>query len=444
MHNSTYLKIKWALLFLFIYLNYNEIEGTPSLEFTNVPAFGSTNDLQGIVHGVTQPTNYGVAVYIKVQNLWWTKPYYAKPLSTVHEGGTWNCDISTGSGDEFATEFKAFLIVNTNLPPLAKGVTTLPSTLESITEAKLEFNREVPVREITFSGYKWRCKNSWNARWGPGPNYFSDSETNIWLDGLGRLHLKVTKHNNAWYCPEIISLQSFGFGIYQFIFDSSLDALDPNLVIGAFTWSDDLAYAHREIDIEFSRWGNASDFNSAQYVVQPFDKSGHLYRWPMAAVSNSIHTFSWNTNGVNFESREGAHLTNGEIENEIGHWNFGNVADIPIPGNESVHVNAWLYNGSSPLNGLTSEIVLSKFEFMPFSSVPIIGVGNPALLDDRFHLTITGMPGMSYSILCSTNLILWSHLATVNSAVGLIDWWDSSTNSSQRRYYRSVINLKRI
>ena len=47
------------------------------------------------------------------------------------------------------------------------------------------------------------------------------------------------------------------------------DALDARAVLGLFTWNDDAPYTHREIDIELSRWDNASDANNAQYVVQP-------------------------------------------------------------------------------------------------------------------------------------------------------------------------------
>jgi hypothetical protein len=27
---------------------------------------------------------------------------------------------------------------------------------------------------------------------GPGPNYFSDSTNNVWLDGMGQLRLRIT------------------------------------------------------------------------------------------------------------------------------------------------------------------------------------------------------------------------------------------------------------
>ena len=38
---------------------------------------------------------------------------------------------------------------------------------------------------------------------GPGPNYFSDSTTNVWTDTNGWLHLRITHRANAWQCASI-------------------------------------------------------------------------------------------------------------------------------------------------------------------------------------------------------------------------------------------------
>ncbi|MDQ4089270.1 MAG: hypothetical protein M3163_03045 [Actinomycetota bacterium] len=48
--------------------------------------------------------------------------------------------------------------------------------------------------------------------------------------------------------------------------------LDPNVVLGLFSWSDDPAYNYREIDIEVARWGDVAGDTNAQYVVQPWDR----------------------------------------------------------------------------------------------------------------------------------------------------------------------------
>ena len=134
-------------------------------------------------------------------------------------------------------------------------------------------SRAQQPRTIAFSGYTWQVKSSTDVV-GPGPNYFSDSGANVWVDQQGRLHLKLTSSKGRWYCAEVVNMQSLGRGRYGFELDSAVNALDPNVVLGLFTWSDDPAYANRELDVEFSRWGNAADPTNAQYVVQPYEHPG--------------------------------------------------------------------------------------------------------------------------------------------------------------------------
>ena len=67
---------------------------------------------------------------------------------------------------------------------------------------------------IQFSGYTWNVKNG--SHLGPGPNYWS--RKNVWVDDKGFLHLKIT-HDSAtgkWYCAEVSTQQTFGFGKWQF------------------------------------------------------------------------------------------------------------------------------------------------------------------------------------------------------------------------------------
>ncbi len=72
------------------------------------------------------------------------------------------------------------------------------------------------TRIIHFSGYDWRVGNSKDNRQGPGPNYFSDSKENVWLDDGGNLHLKITHRDGRWNCAKISLLESHGYGTYIF------------------------------------------------------------------------------------------------------------------------------------------------------------------------------------------------------------------------------------
>src|SRR4029453_2522245 len=132
-------------------------------------------------------------------------------------------------------------------------------------------------RTVEFSGYTWQVKSSEEGV-GPGPNYFSDSPDNVWVDSSGLLHLKLTYLKGRWYCAELINTQSLGLGRYSFQLGSPVSDLDPNVVLGLFTWSDYPAYNNREIDIESSRGANADAVTNGRYVVQPYRRTGNLRR----------------------------------------------------------------------------------------------------------------------------------------------------------------------
>jgi hypothetical protein len=210
-------------------------------------------------------------------------------------------------------------------------------------------------RVISFSGFNWSVKTS-AGRVGPGPNYFSDSVNNVWVDAQGRLHLKITKVGGRWNCAEVVCQSSLGYGTYRWTLDSAVDALDRNVVLGLFTWNDDPAYNHREIDIEFSRWGAANNQN-AQYVVQPYTNAANIVRWNMpAGYPQSTHSFDWSASSIDFLSLGGA--------TTLQQWAYAGP-DIPVPGGENARVNLWLYRGSAPSNRLPVEVIISRFEFVP-------------------------------------------------------------------------------
>jgi hypothetical protein len=209
--------------------------------------------------------------------------------------------------------------------------------------------------KIAWSNQTWQIKTSRSAV-GPGPNVFA--KENVSVDANGALHLKIQRNGaGTWTSSEIIGPTSFGYGTYTFTVASSLDALDPNVVLGLFTWSDRPQYAHREIDIEFARWGSPTDSTNAQYVVQPYDASNHLARFSQPAGAPTIHSFTWRAGSVSWVSR----AADGSL---IASYAYSG-ADVPKPGDERVRLNLWLFGGSPPLNGQPVEILVSSFAYTP-------------------------------------------------------------------------------
>jgi len=102
--------------------------GTAQIELTFVPPLGSLQDLVGQIWHVNPPS-YRVAVYIRVDGGWWTKPYWSTPLTVVDCAGSWVCDITTGGHDETADRIAAFLLPVGVEAPAMSGGGELPSSL---------------------------------------------------------------------------------------------------------------------------------------------------------------------------------------------------------------------------------------------------------------------------------------------------------------------------
>ena len=248
-------------------------------------------------------------------------------------------------------------------PTLLSFRTETPEEVTQNTMANQFVDRHPYARTLQFAGYTWGVK-AIATPVGPGPNYFSDLESEVFVDSSGRLHLKIAYRDGYWYSTEIVHTQPLGYGTYTFELASRVDQLDPNVVLGLFTW-DDLAPGHhyREIDIEFSRWGELQN-KIAQYVVQPYHVAGNLYRFDtILQGSLSTHLFEWRKERINFASYQGSPADPGD---EIETWSYTG-ADIPPPGLENTRLNLWLMNGNAPSDGKEVEVVVEAFRFTPLN-----------------------------------------------------------------------------
>jgi hypothetical protein len=207
---------------------------------------------------------------------------------------------------------------------------------------------------LSWGGLTWSVKTSRSAV-GPGPCVFAKANASV--DATGSLHLKIAQSAGTWTCAEIIGPTSYGYGTYTFTLASSVGALDPNVVLGLFTWSDKAPYAHREIDIEVARWSSAIDNTNAQYVVQPYATAKHLKRFLQTATTTSTQTFTWRAGQISWQSVDGS----GTL---IDSYSYSGT-DVPLPGDERVHLNLWLFNGAAPTNGQPVDVAVSSFSYAP-------------------------------------------------------------------------------
>jgi hypothetical protein len=330
----------------------------PMVDITYMHPCRQTGYISGTVENVS-PADHKIAVYIYVSG-WWNKPYWAAPLTDINPDKTWQTYVTTGGNDTMATKFAAFLVPNGYNPPLIGGSASLPTELYANSLAYDIKERDCPLRSITFSGYTWLVKAAVGPT-GPGPNYFTDDVNDVYVDNDGYLHLKIVYRNNRWWCSEVINTANLGYGTYVYKVLSPVNSLDPNAVLGLFTWDDTSAnYAHREIDIEYSIWSSPGNQNS-QFVIQPYDLSGNIHRFDTAFAGPTTNGFIWNPSHIFFRTLAGDSPFPGN-SGTIESWDYTG-GSIPVPGNENVRINLWLFNGIAPAGPI--EIIIKSFQFIP-------------------------------------------------------------------------------
>jgi hypothetical protein len=337
-----------------------EVENSDSISIDEIPSCGSTTKLKGTVTDINT-ADYRVGIYIFNAG-WWPKPTFASPWTSIKSDSTWECDISTSLPyDLSASEVIAFLVPKAEIADWPvdfndhAGLPAMP--IEAFRFASVgAFRPSCGCDMLQFAGHTWFVKSTGSSKKDPGPNWFDCDSA--WVDAHGNLHLKIFNDAGKWRCAEVFSQESFGDGTYKFEVENSDDLLDPNVVLGMFTW-DEFApqYKNREMDIEIGRWGVPFNDN-AQYVIQPWDKSGHLHRFNIAPsdAETITHLFDWGLGLVIFDSFY-------DIDYPVQSWSYEGT-DVPWPGCENIRINLWLKGGQPYYNDET-EVIIKNFEFIP-------------------------------------------------------------------------------
>ncbi len=202
---------------------------------------------------------------------------------------------------------------------------------------------------------------------GPGPCIFVDDEESVRLED-GALSLVADAAGEAPTCSEIISETSLGHGEYRFTVSSTLDTMDPNAVLGLFTYDSHSEHNHREIDVEISRWGDGSGDN-AQFVVQPYTTASNKERFDVGDTAPTTHKFRWQPDRVLFRSLAGEDAYPVGAEEGMACWDYTGP-DVPPTGAETAHINLWWMQGAAATPGARIELTLSHFEFVAESVLP--------------------------------------------------------------------------
>ncbi|WP_076488373.1 glycoside hydrolase family 16 protein [Alkalispirochaeta americana] len=212
-------------------------------------------------------------------------------------------------------------------------------------------------RTITFAGYEWTVRASAKPT-APGGNTFSSAPEDIWVDQSG--HLNMTLGNHA---TEVRSRRPLGYGVYEARFFGRIDHLDPQAVFGFFTFELPSNHQyHREIDIEFSRWGNI-EMTNMQFSVQPSAQEENRHRFNLIQEGlATTHRFVWQPGRVDFLSWHG-HSDYPPEEHLVAGRFTVHSSVVPDARRERVYFNFWRYQGK-PLQSSERELlVVTDFVF---------------------------------------------------------------------------------
>lgn len=224
---------------------------------------------------------------------------------------------------------------------------------------------KLPLQQLNFSGFTWDIRRTAGPE-GPLDNYFAGKNETVFLEADGALRMTVANKDGIWHASEVFLRKRLGYGTYLFRLETDMASLDRNLVLGLFTYSGSKSYAHREIDIEFSSWGYKNEAPKGQFVVQPADRAGNMVLFPLDKLeAKASYLFEWRSDRIEFAAWNG-HGNRPVVGDPrlVMSWSFSDVAAIPKPGNEVVHLNLYLAKGGPAPFGIgTTSVVIRSFEF---------------------------------------------------------------------------------
>jgi hypothetical protein len=294
-----------------------------------------------------------IVLYARSQR-WWVQPFADRPFTSIGPDGTWSTRIHLG------TEYATLLVHPGFHPPPVTD--TLPSKGRDVvaiaTTKGTPSPREVAVvnaqkKFVHFSGYDWEVRHVEGDRNG-SPNTYSTENASV--DASGFLHLRVTGSPGNWFCSEVIQTRGFGYGAYRFTL-RDVSHMEPALALSLFTWDDTVPDPpHRELTIEFSRWGDPASKNG-QFVVQPYYIPANVSRFdvPPGPVTASFH---WESGKGTFEAASGSHPTRPFVTHIF-------TSGIPTPGEERVRMHLCGFHYSKVPLQREAEVVVEKFEYLP-------------------------------------------------------------------------------
>jgi len=332
-----------------------EVNTGPTIEFTKIPpaAQGGREKVDTIAGRVSGArAGQQIVVYAR-SGPWWVQPWPDKPLIPIQADSSW------GTSTHLGFEYAALLVEpGYNPPPTVDVAPSLGGSVVAVKIVKgVGETQFAPTKPLHFSGYDWKVRTIASDRGGLNNLYDAD---NAWTDTSGALHLRITKKGEKWSCVQMDLTRSLGYGTYIATV-GDVSQLEPAAVLSMNTfddWGGDQHY--RELDVEVSRWGDASSKNNAQYGIQPFYVPGNVA--PFVAPSGTLtHLMNWQSGRASFKTVRGSGIRAGAPV--VSEHVF--TSGVPSAGQETLQLLFYVVpSDKNPMqNG--SEAVVEKFEYFP-------------------------------------------------------------------------------
>jgi hypothetical protein len=249
----------------------------------------------------------------------------------------------------------AALLVDAGYQPPITSV-TLPEhggPVHAVIVANGRGFEEQQFKKLTFSGYEWLVRQTPSFVGGSRNRY---DASNAWVDGKGRLHLRIEADAKGWTSAAIHLRRSLGYGSYRFVV-SDVARFKPPVVLEIAAW--DGSGPNRQMGIEVSRWGEPSDKNS-QYVIQPYYVPANVIRFNSRA-GQLTYSFDWEPGRVAFRTFRGSGAA-GTSEVLAAHV-F--TSGVPPAGNDTIRLQLYVFDNRRVRLEHGVEVVVEQFEYLP-------------------------------------------------------------------------------
>ena len=326
-----------------------------AIEFTKIPpaAQGGRERVDTISGRVTGARpGQQIVVYAR-SGPWWVQPWPDKALIPINPDSTWSTPTHLGFEYAVLLVSPGFQPAATlDVVPAAGGPIILVETTKGTGPPQ-----DAPTKPLAFSGFDWVVRTISSDRGGLNNLYAGD---NAWTDAHGALHLRIIKKGDKWSCAEIKLTRSLGYGTYIIVTRDTAQ-LEPAAVFSMTTFDDWGGAAHyREMDVEWSRWGDASSKNNTQFTIQPFYVPGNLAPFvaPSGTLTSSLH---WESGKATFKMVRGSSLHAGAPV--VAEHVF--TSGIPTAATEVFQMLFYVVvSDQTPLHH-KNEVVIEKFEYLP-------------------------------------------------------------------------------